>query len=297
MVHRLSDLHRLFIYGFLGSLIVCSGTTDRMNVEYQSLVFQGKTRDYIVFTPHHQSNAMPLIINLHGYGSSAEEQMAYTGMNAVADTAGFIVVYPDAVGRRWNSGIGDNPSWPTPDVDDVGFIDALIEALGERYEIDSTRVYACGMSNGGFMSCKLACELSHKIRAAASVTGIISTGTVSSCSPHKAIPMLFMFGTQDPTVPYLGTAGWHSAEETVRHFSALNSCSVSDTVFMTDRDPKDESTATRITCEDSTGNKRVVFYKIVGGGHTWPGAVFALRGNTNRDINASEIICRFFSEN
>ena len=297
MLHRFAGISRFFVFGLLGSLIVSCGTRNSPSVEHQSFIFNDYTRDYIVFIPKHRSIAMPLIINLHGYGSSAEEQMIYTGMNAVADTAGFIVVYPDAVGKRWNSGIGDNPAWPAPDIDDVGFIDTLIDTLGKKYPIDLSRVYVCGMSNGGFMSCKLACELSTRINAAASVTGIISYGTAAQCTPHHPIPMLFIFGTRDPTVPYDGTSGWHSAETTIRHFADISRCLYSDTTYIQDSSPTDGSTALRIAYGDSTANERIVFYKVIHGGHTWPGATFDLEGNTNRDINASEVICQFFSCN
>jgi polyhydroxybutyrate depolymerase len=224
--------------------------------------------------------------------------MVYANMNAVADTAGFVVVYPDAVGKRWNSGISDNPRWPTLEVDDVGFIDALIDTLQKEYSIDLKRVYVCGMSNGGFMSFKLSCELSHRVCAAASVTGVISQSTALKCLPSRAVPILHIHGTADRTVPFNGTFGWYSAEQTIDHWANLHGCFRSDTTSVPDKDLLDGCTATKITYTDVLGNARVILCQVVGGGHTWPGSAFDLRGagNTNRDINASEEIWRFFRD-
>ena len=100
-----------------------------------SFNYDGVLRSYIVFLPqgYNATTNFSVVFNLHGYGDTAQNQMNYSMMNIVADTAGFMVVYPDAVNRRWNSGIFDNPNWPTPNVDDVGFINALIDTLHHQY--------------------------------------------------------------------------------------------------------------------------------------------------------------------
>ena len=281
----------------VGLAVECAPRVSHQDIEGR-FVHDGVMRNYVVHLPPKSTPGMPVVLSLHGYGSSASHQMRYTNMNAVADTAGFIVVYPNAVGKRWNSGIADNPHWSTPNVDDVGFIDVLIDTLERAYSIDLDRVYVCGMSNGGFMTFRLACQLSHRISAIASVTGVISANTALDCTPQEPVPVLYIHGTDDPTVPYNGTFGWFSAEQTVNHWSGIDGCLQADTTALPDTDPLDGSTVTKITYSDSSGNAEVIFCEIAGGGHTWPGAPFDLlrAGRTNRDISASEEIWRFFRE-
>ena len=262
-----------------------------------SMSFHGLDRTYLLYLPPNPHPGMPLVLNLHGYGSDAVQQMNYTNMNAIADTAGFIVVYPNAVANRWNSGISDSPRWPVPDVDDVGFIDALIDSMYGQLHIDLGRVFACGMSNGGFMSYRLACELGHRIRAAASVTGVISENTAMNCRSERVVPMIHIHGTDDRTVPYDGTVGWYSAKESVNFWSSRYDCVPSDLKKLPDKDKADGSTVAKISYSDSLGRDLAILFVVSGGGHTWPGSAYDLpgAGATNRDINASEVILRFFS--
>ena len=139
---------------------------------------------------------IPLVIYLHGYGWTAEQDMNYTRLYEVADTTGYIVVYPSGA-PYWNSGISDNPDLATSDVDDVGFINALIDTLSAQYSIDFERVYACGYSNGGFMSYKLACQLSNRIAAIASVGGVMPNSLMKNCNPLRTMPILEIHGTND----------------------------------------------------------------------------------------------------
>ena len=137
-----------------------------------SITFAGIQRDYILYVPeiYTPGEAVPLILNFHGYTSNAFEQLNYGEFRPIADTAGFIVVHPmgtvDLLGNtHWNVG------WGTSSVDDLGFTAALIDSLSAEYSINQDRIYSTGMSNGGFMSYHLACELSERIAAIASVTG------------------------------------------------------------------------------------------------------------------------------
>ena len=272
-------------------------------VEYGSFVFDGHTRNYIVFLPQNYEPGVPLVLNLHGYDMTAQEEMEYTLMNEVADTANFVVAYPDAINRRWNSGLGDNPRWPTPKVDDVAFLSALIDTLHSNYSIDLDKVYTCGWSNGGFMSFKLACQLSYRIAGAASVGGVLSTGMVAKCTSSGGIPILFIHGTADPIVPYESLApNWYSAEETVKFWVELNNCSVqADTVSLPDIDLNDGCTFDVISYTGSTNKGDVVFYKILNGGHHWPGGVPCPPswhcGVYSSDINTASEIWRFFNTN
>ncbi|HPI09028.1 MAG TPA: PHB depolymerase family esterase, partial [Saprospiraceae bacterium] len=162
----------------------------------------GLTREYRLYKPavYNGSTAVPLVINMHGYSSNNLEQEFYGDFRGIADTANFLIVHPngtlDNQGQRfWNAfGTGSN-------VDDVGFISDLIDTLSAAYNIDPQRIYATGMSNGGFMSYSLACELNERIAAIASVTGSMAPIKLASCNPQRPVPVMEIHGTADGVVP------------------------------------------------------------------------------------------------
>jgi len=278
-------------------LLFVSQSTLHAQIERGSFDFDGHLRNYMVYLPNNYTGStnFPLVICLHPYGWGAQRMMDYTKLNQVADTSDFIVVYPSAI-PNWNSGVAENPSYPTPNVDDVGFINALIDIMSNRYSIDLERIYACGYSNGGFMSYKLACQLGNRIAAIASVGGVISTSTAESCSPLRTIPVLHIFGTADPYVPINGGTVWYSVDQTLSVWTNFNDCVQTDTTTLPDLDPTDGCTVEKITYKDCSDNSNVVYYKVINGGHTWPGAgpLSNAFGNTNQDINASVEIWNFF---
>ena len=267
-------------------------------IETGSFKFEGVTRNYMVFLPNKYPDTvnLPLVIYLHGYDCTAQEGMNYTKLNEVADTSGFIVVYPSGGITNWNSGMGDNPFWPTDNVNDVGFISKLIDAILCDYDIDLNRVYACGYSNGGFMSYKLACELSNRIAAIASVGGVLSIGTEQNCNPLFTMPVLQIHGTADHKVPINGTTGWKSVDQTLSNWIDFNSCVQVDTILLPDLDPSDDCSVEKISFTNCLDNSNVIYYKVINGGHTWPGAGPPVHtaGNTNQDISASVEIWNFF---
>jgi len=253
----------------------------------------------MVFLPTNYTGTVnfSLVIYLHCYGWTALQGMNYTKLHNVADISDFIVVYPSSI-DNWNSGIGDNPDWPTPNVDDVGFINAMIDTLSIHYSIDLERIYACGYSNGGFMSYKLACQLSHRIAAIASVGGVISSNTAANCNPLRAMPVLHIHGTEDPWVPINGTMGSHSVDQTLSYWTNFNKCAEANTTILQDLDQTDGCTAEKISYTNCSYNSNVIYYKVINGGHTWPGAdpPGYPAGNTNQDFNASVEIWNFFKD-
>lgn len=252
------------------------------------------SRSYRIHLPpdFDPQESLPLVFNLHGFTSNAFQQEAYSEMNNVADTARFIVCYPDGIGQAWNVGWSFGST-----ADDIGFISAMIDEFAENYNINTNRVYSCGMSNGGFMSYHLACNLPEKIAAIASVTGSMVPGTLEDCFPDPGRPILEIHGTADPTVPYQGASGIAIPIETVvAHWISANECLlVSDTTDYPDINTGDNSTASRIDYRDCEGDKLVSFIKIFNGGHTWPGASITFIGTTNQDLNASSTIWNFFN--
>ena len=256
-----------------------------------SLLHNGLNRSYRLRLPagHQTSVPIPLVFNLHGFTSNATQQELYSGMNVIADTARFAVCYPNGVATSWNVGWSFGSQ-----ADDVGFISALIEDLVARYGFDRSKIYACGMSNGGFMSFRLACELSGKIAAIASVTGSIVPGGLQTCNPGKAVPVMTIHGTADDVVPYNGGPINLPIENVVNFWTGLNGCEQNASVFdFPNINTADNSTAIKYTYDQCDEESEVVFIKVTGGGHTWPGSLIN-NGVTNRDFNASAEIWRFF---
>lgn len=247
-----------------------------------SLIHDGIIRTYRLHVPigYNADSLYPFIINMHGFGSNAFEQEIYTAFDDVADSAGILVAYPNGIDETWNI------SSPTG-TDDVGFISALIDTVAAQYGIDFNRVYATGMSMGGFMSYRLACELPGRIAAIASVTGLQA---FYPCNPDRPVPVLQVHGTADPVVPYSGVPA------TISHWVNHNLCPADPlTTNLPDIDTNDNSTVTVSyygLCDDST---EVILYTINNGEHTWPGADIII-GVTNQDINASIEIWNFFKK-
>jgi polyhydroxybutyrate depolymerase len=262
-----------------------------------SIIHDGIQRDYILYIPaiYDGGTEVPLVFNFHGFGSNANEQMLYGDFRAIADSEGFLLVHPEGTffngNQHWNVGgftIGST-------VDDVGFTEALIEELAGLYTINLNRVYATGMSNGGYMSFLLACQLSEKIAAVASVTGSMTPETFDACNPQHPTPILQIHGTNDEIVPYNGASWSRSIEDVMTYWVNYNNCdeSPSTTVFP-DIDPTDGSTVEHIVYQNGDNNVTTEHMKVLGGRHTWPGAAYNLPG-TNQDISASMEIWEFFS--
>lgn len=258
-----------------------------------SIMHDGGYRNYIVHLPpsYTPTGSYPLVINMHGYGSNAIEEQFYAEMNPVADTANFIVVYPNGIANSWNSG----QLWSfVPGINDVSFISALIDTMAADYSINASMVYACGMSNGGYMSYRLACELEDKIAAIASVTGVMSDSIYNSCQTDRPVPILHLHGTADPTVAYNGTFGNTAVETGIDWWVQNNNCPTPGvTTAIPDISTTDGSTVEKIYYGPCDDNTEVVLFKITGGEHTWPGVTFPI-GVTNQDIQGSSEIWLFF---
>ena len=162
------------------------------------LSHEGIQRGYFVATPDSMHNYSPVIIDMHGFTMTAHDEYNYTQMNYFANMENIIVVYPQGINNSWNVGT----YWDSNTSDDVGFIDLLIDDLALNFNIDMNRIYACGLSNGGYMAYELACELSHRITAFASVTGNFMLNTSQECDNDRDIPIIHIHGTYDNVVNY-----------------------------------------------------------------------------------------------
>jgi len=256
-----------------------------------NFIFEGVERNYLTYVPATlpQGDPAPVVLVLHGFTQTAQGIMNYSGFNAIADAGRFIVVYPNGVNLAWNVGFSSSGA------NDVGFLNALIDTLNLKYPINLDRVYACGMSNGGFMSYRLACELSGRIAAIASVTGSMTTQTFNDCHPERPVPVMEIHGTSDLIVNYNGATGIKSIPDVIEYWVGQNACpEFPETTLLPDV-INEGSRVERNIYRPCDQYSEVILLKVIDGGHTWPGSTNSGIGNTNRDINASHEIWEFFN--
>jgi polyhydroxybutyrate depolymerase len=279
--------------------------------ERRTLDHAGLTREYLVHVPARAAGApAPLVLALHGGGGSARDALRLTdgALRRLSDREGFVLVAPEGIDHAWNDGrpTGHRRAH-RENVDDVGFLAALVGALVRDAGVDARRVYATGISNGGMMAYRLACERSDAVTAIAPVAAAMPEWLGARCAPRRPVPVLAISGTDDPLVPW-GGGEVHfgrrafgrvlSQAETIRGWVARNGCTATPvTTQLPDRDPRDGTRARRDDyCAGTAGAVGLV--TVEGGGHTWPGGRHHLPraavGVTSRDFDASEAIWGFF---
>lgn len=270
----------------------------------RTLVVGGLTRTYVVHVPkgHDLKTPLPVVLALHGATMNGPMMASFSGLNRKADEAGFIAVYPNGTGKHssffWNGG----GAAMNNKVDDVAFIDALLDDLGRAYPVDASRVYATGMSNGAIMAYRLAAELSERIAAIAPVSG---TSATEIGQPKRPVSVLHFHGTSDEFIPFTGGRGTKSifgtnycpVEDSIRAWLTANGC---------DEDPKadvlsegrDGLRVTRRTFGSGRDGSEVVLVVIEGGGHTWPGmkSTAAVLGRSTLKISANDLMWEFFKK-
>lgn len=269
----------------------------------------GRHRTFVLHVPPSLRAGVPapLVIVLHGGGGSGRGTERMTHFSDVADRRGFIAVYPDAVDRNWNDGRGAPQIRSQQDgIDDVGFIAALITQVSREYRIDPGRVFATGISNGGFMSQLLAARLADRVAAIAAVAAGMGPAVAASLQPARPVSVLVMNGTKDPLVPFGGGPVVRNRGETIatdeliRKWVDANRC-VGDPVIvqLPDIDPVDGTRVKKTAYAQCAQRSVVVLYTIEGGGHTWPGGPQYLPspivGRVSRDLDATDVIWAFFA--
>jgi polyhydroxybutyrate depolymerase len=251
----------------------------------------GKERVVHVHVPkgYDRTKPAPVVLNFHGLGSNAGEQILLTGMNEKADQATFVAVHPEGTGvsQSWNAGACCGTA-ASGAVDDVGFVSAIIDEVSSKLCVDAKRVFATGMSNGGFLSHRLACELSGRIAAVAPVAGVLG---VATCNPTRPMSVFQLHGTLDALVPYAGnpSMGFPSVMQTLSAWAGRSGCSV------TPRETSKKGEVTCVTFDGCKGGAEVNLCTVEGGGHTWPGGVpVPSLGHTTTDIVATDAMWDFF---
>lgn len=263
-----------------------------------SLTSGGRTRTSILHVPdkYDPTTGAMLVLNFHGFTSSGWQQALLTRMSQHSDQRGFIVAYPEGVAASWNAGDCCGTAW-TDSVDDVAFVRALLDRIEQEWCIDTKRVFATGMSNGGFISHRLACEVSDRIAAVAPVAGVLGIPS-EKCNPSRPVPVLQFHGTADPMVPYGGGTPlvpqlgvglvFRSVAETLDHWRTRNGCSTFEKTFYQHGD------TTCVEWPDCSGGVRTALCTIEGGGHTWPGGIPIPAGKTSTDVDATATMLDFF---
>ena len=270
------------------------------NQETRTINYGGEIREYIIYVPlvYNSSNPTPLMFSFHGGGGNGQGMIGLNDMRPIADTANFIAVYPSGADGAWMHKV------PTT-YNDIYFVEAIIDALSIEFNVDDERIYACGYSEGGIFTYELACRLSNRIAAVASVSGSMMTDTYRNdpapngygfpvCSPSHPTAIMFIPGTVDmnPHSMYNGLSPYYmSASEISTYWSTQNNANISPTVNpVPDVNTSDGSTVERSVWEDGDNCVRVEELKVTGGDHDWPGTF------GNMDINASNEIWNFVSK-
>jgi polyhydroxybutyrate depolymerase len=267
----------------------------------ESITVGGLTRTYIVYVPQAPANTlMPLVVMLHGgLGTAAQAEKSY-GWDQIADANKAVIIYPDGVDKTWNAGTCCGQA-AAKNVDDVQFINKIIDVTAQNVPIDTKRVYATGISNGGMMVYRLACELPNVFAAVGPDSASMTVGCTNPAP--QPISVLHIHGLADQNVPFAGGAGTKgfakdsrpSVPSVIDFWRTLDKCS-----------PAASSKAGLVTTSIAScpNNLSVGLITIDGAGHQWPGSVAEgpviskLLGldPPSTALNATQTFWNFFSQ-
>ena len=267
-----------------------------VNTQFCTLDHADTEREYFIHVPDVEpdSTPLPVVLSFHGYTSTAETNLGYTGLQPYAESEKFIAVYPQGTvlastgETHWNSGGTDNKSG----ADDLGFVETLLDHLEETHDIDTDRIYAIGMSNGGMMSYLLACRLSQRIAAITSVTGSMTVDS-ATCTASRPIPVMQIHGVEDRVVPFTGSSDFPSIPATIEFWAESNGCvGDAEETAITDitGDGYGGSRTQYLDCSQGT---EVDLIALDGVGHDWPISVDGFRAH---DIHAADQIWQFLKK-
>lgn len=268
---------------------------------YTSITVDGRERTFLVNLPsdyYNNARKRPLVIGLHGAAGSANQFEKDYQLNQKGEAEGFITVYPNGVKSNgvlrfqfWNAGKCCDYA-AEEDIDDVAFIEKLIDHVVAKYAVDDKRIYAAGMSNGGMMVYRLACELPGRFAAFAVVSGSLMVN--QPCTPGQAVPILHIHSETDTKVPFSGGNGlagyyFHPVDSALKVWSIINGCD-------SELARQDREGYTFYTYQSCDSKSDIELYLTEDGGHSWPGGQKARpqADEPSRAINANDIIWDFF---
>ncbi len=266
-----------------------------------TLTVDGQLRRYVVHLPPGDgATPRPLLLALHGGGGRAEGMDRLTGLDALADRGGVIVVYPQGLDRHWN----DGRATIKRKVDDVAFIRALLDRIEREWPVDPRRVGVTGISNGGIFTERLGCDLADRFSLIAPVAGSLARDYQPDCHPARPLTVMQFDGVDDPIVPYaggsvasfggLGEGGTvMSVDDTTAFWARANGCRGAGPEQALPPLADDGTRVSRRTWTDCRAGTAVMRYRIDGGGHTWPGGWQYLPkhfiGRTTQQIDAGAL--------
>ncbi len=303
--------YKLLLFGLIFS------SSGFAQIVHNEITHNGYTRSWLTHIPKNYSavKKYPLVIALHGGGGSAKQLMNRTKrrFNKLADTEGFIVVYPQGVKKSWNDNNkrDQNGFARKMNIDDVGFISKMISTLQSNYNINNNAVFACGISNGGLMSQTLAMELPNKIKAVGMVASNFGEDQINESKNVLPFSILFIHGTKDPIIPYSGgeievfnkkRGKVLGIAKSIKYISNLNGNSLNPIVTKLDNTSfKDNCTSEHLVYPNPENpSLKVELIKVINGGHSWPGAkkkkrlLKKITGTTAQDFNACDKLWEFF---
>ena len=288
-------MYKIFIV--IISFFLLGVSEDKKASEKDIVNIDEKTREYYLSLPKDTSKPIPLIINFHGFRSNAIDQKGFSQMDDYAHQNGVGVIYPEGFKKSWNVGkaIPNNEN-------DIGFINALIDSVTSKYNIDSDRIYACGFSNGGTFSYELICGLSNKIAAFGSVGGNFSINQKRVCNINREVPLIHIHGTKDRLQKYYKSdRNFLSSVESVNFWAEYNQLDIKVVENIENIHKMDRTSVQKHTYSKNNSNTQVIHLKVVDGGHLWLGSPVAdwlvLRlffGKNNHEINSSKELVDFF---
>jgi polyhydroxybutyrate depolymerase len=297
---------RLFLVLSAILFLACSGGHTYADTRHYTLAIGPLSRSFLVHVPKNLAAASPpLVIALHGGGTNGETMERFSGLSEASERYGFIVVYPEGSGRlnrflTWNAGSCCGYAEKHA-IDDVAFISRLIAYMIGHYHVDPSRVYCTGISNGAMMAYRLAAEIPDQIAAIAPVAGVL---TIDPGIIHEAMPIIHFHGTDDQYVPFEGGRGsrgvtrnsYMPVEETIKVWVRINQAMPIPKVEELPALHKDGTRVVRYTYRTKQDEQNIVLYKVIGGGHTWPGQPHArlLLGRTTTEISANDLMWEFF---
>jgi polyhydroxybutyrate depolymerase len=249
------------------ALVPAASATSSGVVTRGAVQVDGLTRTYRVYVPTRPKKPAPLVLVFHGGFGTGERVARQTGFDGEAEKRGVIAVYPDGLGRAWNAG----PCCGLPsrtNLDDVAFVSKLLDKLERQYAIDRKRIYATGISNGGLISYRVACELSGRVAAAAPVAATLVT---PRCTPRTAVSILHVHGLEDENLPFAGGKGtrgvtgfdWPPAQDGIDTWRRLDRCAADGTTDV-------DGAITTISWKPCARSTEVRLVTIAGMGHQWP---------------------------
>ncbi len=307
----MSKLTALFLAAFLLTTLACGGTVATQTLSppgqtdeslspgdsEHTLIYAGEERSYVLHIPpgYDSSHPAALVLAFHGITLDAYEMIRISGFNAQSDASGFIIVYPNGTGEKqsWNGGRCCGEA-ARDNVDDVGFVRALLEELSNSLNLDPKRIYAAGFSNGAILVYRLACEMSDRIAAIGPVSATQAVEDLETCQPARPVPVIHFHGTDDEPNPYNGgvTPGgvqFVSVDDAIKFWVNFNGCP-------SEPSRSESGSIVHDVYAPCRQGSSVKLYTITGGKHAWPGgeAVSLRMGEPTMEISATALMWEFF---